>query len=177
MDDELRTVYERVKSHEYRRSGMRVKGYKKLLETLSDAFIKALLKWSKEEGIAFPGALIHDFRSDIIRIDTKQWDSNLANHLEQCLGTIHLFLDTGKIEEFWTYYTGCNKYDCGERSRRWVLDKRKKCYVWAFDRKQFKVIVEEIERKRPLKKNPDNPFSLYSKDNLRYFKARLRAGR
>ncbi len=176
MNEELRIIYKRIKSHEYRRSGTRVKGYAKLLETLSDVFVKALLKWSKEEGIAFPN-MIHDFNCGISRIGTKYWNNNLANHLEQCLGTIHLFLDTGKIEKFWTYYSGCNKYDCDERSQRWILDKRKKRYTWVFDRKQFKAIVEEIERKRPEMENPDGLFSMYTKDRLKYFKARLRAGR
>lgn len=114
---QLKKQYEIVKSHPYRLNHeiRFVKSFYKEVDKLSDFFYEL----TKE------GYLIHEVNSNIWHLVEGYYNENscekiskgeIIKMIELFITTVHRYIVSGKLEEFWTHYLGCN-YD--KKKGRW----------------------------------------------------------
>lgn len=106
--ENLKEIHEKIKNHPYRteNNNRHIKSYKDLLYELNKKFYYAVVETKYQSA----KNLVHDFSNAISYFDDSKhpFHIDLFLHLEECLSIIHKFIDTGKVLEFPTFYTGVN---------------------------------------------------------------------
>jgi len=149
--EKLIELHDNIKNHPYRlnREEKYLAVYKRLLFDLSEKFYEEL-QTSKYKNAT---NMIHDFNASVANIGRENYNDSMAvAHVERCLGTIHIFIDTNKVESFWTYYTGCNHYEL-PRNKKYVWDDTSKKYFLFCTEQEFNKSISWLESKLPDKKD------------------------
>jgi len=58
---------------------------------------------------------------------------------------IHSFIRTGRVDEFYTYYTGVNICDSLNRSRKYIYDSSKESFIPQFSAAEVKNTAREYD--------------------------------
>ena len=114
--EKLIELHKKVKNHRFRLNNEEryLKSYQKLLESFLVEFWEELKKADSEVGC---GYFYHEFIGNIDGLsfdytnsydDGKDMSKDIILAVEKCIGNIHKFIETGKFNEFSTYYQGCN---------------------------------------------------------------------
>jgi hypothetical protein len=111
----LEKQHEIVKNHPYRlnHEEQYKKSFCKEMKKLCELF------WD----VTTESFFYHEVASNLWHIEEGYYDerevnikfSELIKAIELAIGTIHKYIETGKFEEYWTYYTGDN--DNKDRNR------------------------------------------------------------
>lgn len=171
----LEELHDAVKEHPYRVNNdlKYLKSYKELLCKLSDEFYKVL------EGNKYVIArnMLHDFNRDVGNLG-RDWkyssESNL--HVENCISTIHDFIDTGKVL---SWYDGVNSElfkDIG-RYVKYTWDDKINKYFLDIPKDKIPGLIKGIsahiaEMEKYLESRPDSV--IYHKDIVDYWKGQLK---
>ena len=128
---ELILLHEKIKNHSYRRpdcipTEKIIREYQKLLYDFLDGVYAYIKLYDGKESSNYKAIkdLFHDFSASIeyVRHYRKSFQFSEAEvHIERCLGTLHRYLDFGKIEIFYTYYYGNNTYKNWNPLCRYIL--------------------------------------------------------
>ncbi|MFA5103477.1 MAG: hypothetical protein WC525_10050 [Candidatus Thermoplasmatota archaeon] len=141
----LTELHDAVVCHPYRLSKDMVyaNDYIRLIYAFTDSFWKSFKKSAQanRNSAHFVAGFIHEFRSAI----SYPNDVECVLHAEGCIGAIHRFIDTGRFDEFSTYYTGCNKLKCANRARKWIWDESEQTYHAQYTESELVAMLSEID--------------------------------
>lgn len=170
----LRELHDAVKSHPYRMEFKEehLSDYRKLLYTLSGVFFDNFKQSEQCKKAKYPPySFEHDFNSAIYSFEK---DTNSLAHVETCIGIIHRYIDTGVLNEYYTYYGGCNILKALPRRRKHIWNKENKYWVSQFTKEQLQNAVEEIEQYVDSHNGVFEKWGHRSKTNYDYFKEKLK---
>lgn len=145
----LEELHDTVKLHPYRlnlgSADVALKGdYNKSVKALLEEFWAEAMKIPYlKKARSYIGLFYHDFLSALMR--RLNYTADEVIHLERCIACIHRFIDTGRVDEFYTYYTGVNICDSLNRSRKYIYDAKKDCFVPQFSLSEVKNALREYE--------------------------------
>jgi hypothetical protein len=149
--EKLIELHDIIKNHPYRvnKEDKYLDSYKKLLYKLTHKFYE-VLRDSKYKNAR---NMIHDFNASISNIGKENYDDSMAvAHVEKCLGVIHIFIDTNKIEFFWTYYTGYNHLEL-PRNKKYIWDDSTNKYFLFCTEQEFDKSISWLQSKLPIEKD------------------------
>jgi len=151
--EKLIELHDMVKNHPYRtnKEESYLSVYKKLLYKLSEEFYDSLgtSKYKNARN------MIHDFNGSIANIGRTNYDDSMAiAHVEKCIGTIHEFIDSEKVEYFYVYYAGCNHFEL-PRVQKYVWDEAFNKYFLFCTEQEFDKSIAWLEQKLPVEKDWD----------------------
>jgi hypothetical protein len=108
--ENLSELHNLVKNHPYRVNADEkyLESYVNLLRKLSKAFRLATNETKYKDQ-----NMTHDFNGCINNIGRENYslEPESVEHVERCIGTIHEFIDTGKVESYWSYSRGYGNYE------------------------------------------------------------------
>ena len=165
----LSKLHDTIKNHPYRMEfeSQYLPSYRKLLYKFSEQFFECI-KNSQQGRIAknLPYNFEHDFNSAIFSFP-NEW---AIIHVELCISCIHRFIDTNRLEEYYTYYNGCNKFKSFSRKRKFVWEKNH----WApiYTKEELIGAIEEVEEYKN-KKGKFNDWGIFTEDTYKYLKEKL----
>jgi hypothetical protein len=176
----LKELHAAVKQHPHRMpkpAASTREPYAKLMRAMLteayDVTCKDVPRGSRSpEGVAVSG-MYHDFSSKIGACSYYGLDKLPAGsvlHLERGIATLHQLCDTGTIQDYWTYYTGCNNYANMDRHRRYVREGDE--FVAVYTRKELDAVLAEFD-KRLAKQDGKYERFMYSEASHEHFKAAL----
>jgi len=142
--EKLIELHDAVKNHPYRTNKQDEyrKTYKELLGELSHEFYMTV----KETKYKASGDMVHDFNMWMSYLGRPEYDDEATIHTERCIGTIHEFISTGKVESFWNHYFGKSKIGLPrEKKYIWIEDKNK--YYFFCKEKDLDSAIEILEEK------------------------------
>jgi hypothetical protein len=134
-----------VKNHPYRINGddKYLENYKKCLFDLSHLFYEEVKKTKYKNSTN----MVHDFNGSISNIGREDFNFDKDTvHVEKCIGTIHEFIDTGKVSSFWTFYRGCNHYELPGPSK-YIWDDARNRYFMVKTKEEFDRSIAWLEGK------------------------------
>jgi hypothetical protein len=149
--ENLSELHDLVKSHPYRVNADEkyLESYISLLGKLSKAFRLATNETKYKDQ-----NMIHDFNGSIRNIGRENYslEPESVEHVERCIGTIHEFIDTGKVESYWTYSIGWGHYGMPFLKKHIFDEKQNKYFDFAkeeeFDN-SIKIIIGERKKRSP----------------------------
>lgn len=172
--EKLEEIHDEVKNHLFRTSGDRehVEDYLEKLSTLMDRFFDAVeetSQYSKIKWVMY--SFSHDFKSCMLQVSGDKEDSKDIQHIEQCISSIHKFLEHDKVVELWTYYTGVNKYDSSSRMRQFLWHEEKEEMIPQYEKEELENVIEEIKEKRKEYDGDTSDLitSMYDKERLEFY--------
>lgn len=169
----LSELHDVVKNHPYRLSedDKYLDSYRKLLYDLAEQFYREIVKTE------FSGAkeMIHDFNCAIsngLRENASYNQNNYIIHIERCIGTIHEFINTGKVEKFYTYYSGANITPGINRVTEWIYDPDyKKGFRPLYSLTELNEAIKAIEYMQETKPEyKKHKWHTFSTEELEFFK-------
>lgn len=162
----LKEIHDLVKLHSYRRTLDKKDWdeYSHLLYKLGDLFYDEI----KDTQYKSSSIMVHDLFGSIRRNP----DNQTIRYIENCIGVIHEFIDTGKVLKFQTYYTGSNKLQNSPRIHNfvWTGDK----YKLNLPKEVAQLCVDEIlewRRLHPKYTSEYLKYSIYSDSQLELFRS------
>lgn len=156
----LSELHEKVKNHPYRLGENEdlLKDYKDLLNDFSTVSLIEISKKSYK-GVRLSDGMWHDFNASILGEDTI--------HIERCINYIHKFINTGKFEEFCTYYTGWNIEKGVSRLRKYEFDERTNSFIPIFTKDEMDITLKSFDEK--ISKCKDNIWKKYEERRKAYY--------
>lgn len=138
-------LHEVVKNHPYRINSedIYMKSYRDALFSLSHEFSLRVVETIYNDS----QNMVHDFNHSILAwtFNTIHQNLHLA-HIEKCIGVIHNFIQTNKVEYYYTFYVEENTLGL-PHNKKYVWDEKKEKYFLYLTLKEYDNAIDFLTQK------------------------------
>ena len=171
--EELVDIHDAIKQHPYRKEFSKeyMSSYYKLLTKLKEKFwdyIKITKYYTDYTSLP---EFYHDFGWSSRALYYDKIPPEAIQHQELCISAIHHFLETGKFDEYYTYYGGCNILPHGARQRKYVWNEVKKQHLPVYKKSEILAMIKDI--RDHLKDKGFQKFGMYSEEMVDYLTSKF----